>query len=140
VYANIFFWISEGCTARIERALSPGRARSPGLLKRPEREWNLCQTIAVNFDGTPGMGREKIGEIGFPLFQGQLIGATIKVCTDPAHSARVGIDGFLIFALELEHAQMMLVKFIKSFRFRWIHGISFRSLWRSELNAEGVIH
>jgi hypothetical protein len=29
----------------------------------------------------------------------------------------------LTFALELEHAQMMLVKFIKSFRFRWIHGI-----------------
>jgi len=35
---------------------------------------------------------------------------------------------------------MMLIKFIKSFRFRWIHGISSRSLWRSELNAEEVIH
>jgi hypothetical protein len=46
----------------------------------------------------------------------------------------------LSLALELEHAQMMLVKFSKSFRFRWIHGISSRSLWRSELNAAGVIH
>jgi hypothetical protein len=98
------------------------------------------QAIAVNFDGTPGMGRDKIGEVVFPLFQGQLIGATIKVSADTAHSARVGINGFLTFALELEHAQMMLVKFIKSFRFRWIHGISSRSLWRSELNAAGVIH
>jgi hypothetical protein len=35
---------------------------------------------------------------------------------------------------------MLLIKFIKSFRFRWIHGISSHSLWRSELNAEGVIH
>jgi hypothetical protein len=69
------------------------------------------------------MGRDKIGEVVFPLFQCQLIGATIKVCTDPAHSTSVGINGFLTFALELEHAQMMLVKFIKSFRFRWIHGI-----------------
>ncbi len=76
----------------------------------------------------------------FPFFQGQLIGATIKVCTDPAHSARVGINGLLSLALELEHAQMMLIKFIKSFRFRWIHGIPSHSLWRSELNAEGVIH
>jgi hypothetical protein len=56
---------------RIEWAVSPGRARSPGLLKRPERELNLCQTIAVNFSGTPGMGRDKIGEIVVPLFQGE---------------------------------------------------------------------
>jgi hypothetical protein len=46
----------------------------------------------------------------------------------------------LSLALELEHAQMLLIKFIKSFRFRWIHAISSRSLWRSELNAAGVIH
>ena len=98
------------------------------------------QTITVNFDGTPGMGRDKIGEIVFSLFQCQLIGAAIKVSADTAHSARVGINGLLSLALELEHAQMMLIKFIKSFLFRWIHGISSHSLWRSELNAEGVIH
>jgi hypothetical protein len=137
---QIYFFECGAVATRIERVVSPGRARSPGLLKRPERKWNLCKTIAVNFDGTPGMGRDKSGEIVFPLFQGQLIGATIKICTDPAHSVRVGINGFLTFALELEHAQMMLVKFIKSFRFRWIHGISSCSLWRSELNAAGVIH
>ncbi len=39
VYANIFFECGAVAT-RIERAVSPGRARSPGLLKRPEREWN----------------------------------------------------------------------------------------------------
>jgi len=69
------------------------------------------QTIAVNFDGTPGIGLDKVGKILFPLFQGQLIRATIKVCTDPAHSACEGINGLLTFALELEHSQMILMKF-----------------------------
>jgi hypothetical protein len=64
------------------------------------------QAVAVNFDGTPGMGLDKVGKIVFPLFQCQLIGATVKVCTDPADSARIGINGLLTFALELEHAQM----------------------------------
>jgi hypothetical protein len=76
------------------------------------------------------MGLDKIGKIVFPLSRCQLIGATVKICTDPAHGVRVGIDvlrclwGLLTFALALEHAQMMLLKFIKSFCFRWIHGIS----------------
>jgi hypothetical protein len=30
--------------------------------------------------------------------------------------------------------------YLKSFCFRWIHCIFSRSLWRSELNAAGVIH
>ncbi len=60
------------------------------------------QTIAVNFNGTPGMGFHQLGKIFFPLLQDQLIGATIKMLADPAHSPIVGIGGFLTFALKLE--------------------------------------
>jgi len=57
------------------------------------------QTIAVNFYGTPGMGLYQVGEVLFPLLQGQLIGAAIKTFIDPPHSARVGINCLLTFAL-----------------------------------------
>jgi hypothetical protein len=90
----------------------------------PEKQ----QTLAVNFDDAPTMGLDKVGKMLVPLFQDQLIRATIKVCTDPADSARIGINGLLTFALELEHAQMMLIKFIKSIRFCLVHGISSRRL------------
>jgi hypothetical protein len=60
------------------------------------------QPIAVDFDGTPGMGLNKLGKVFFPLFQSQLVGAAIKTFNDPPHSARVGINGFLTFALQLE--------------------------------------
>lgn len=81
------------------------------------------QTIAINFDGTPGMGLDQVGKILFPLFQGQLVRATIKMFPDPAHRARVGINCFLTFALELEQTQVTLVKFIKSIHFGLVHGI-----------------
>jgi len=57
------------------------------------------QTITVNFDGTPGMGLNKLGEVFFPLFQAQLVGAAIKMFTDPPHSTRVGINGIPPFVL-----------------------------------------
>jgi len=81
------------------------------------------QPITVNFDGTPGMGRHQVGKIVFALLQGQLIGAAIKVLPDPAHGARVGINGLLTFALEFESLQVMLIKFIESIRFGLVHGI-----------------
>jgi hypothetical protein len=81
------------------------------------------QAITVNFDGAPGMGLDQVGKILFPLFQGQLIGATIKMVPDPAYGARVGINGLLAFSLELEHMPVTLIKFIKSIGFGLIHGI-----------------
>jgi hypothetical protein len=81
------------------------------------------QAIAVNFNGAPGMGLDEVGKILFALFRSQLIGTTIKLFTHPAHSARVRINGLWTFSLELEHAQMTLIKFIKSIRFSLIHGI-----------------
>jgi hypothetical protein len=42
---------------------------------------------------------------------------------DSAHSARVGINGLLTFALELEQTQVPLIKLIKSVRFGFFHGI-----------------
>jgi hypothetical protein len=82
------------------------------------------QTNTVNFNGTPGMGLDQVGKILFSFFQGQLIGATIKMFTDSAHSARVGLNGLLTFALQLEQSQVTLIKFVKSVCFGLIHGIS----------------
>jgi hypothetical protein len=48
------------------------------------------------------MGFHQVGKIFFQLFQGQLIGATIKMFTDPTHSPSIGTNGLLSFALELE--------------------------------------
>ncbi|MDY0042511.1 MAG: HNH endonuclease [Desulforhabdus sp.] len=84
----------------------------------------MLQTITVDFDGTPGMGLHQIGKILLPLFQAQLIRATIKTFTDPAHSTRIGINGFFAFALQLEQTQVTLIKFFKSIRFSLVHGIS----------------
>jgi hypothetical protein len=81
------------------------------------------QTIAVNFNGTPRVGFHQVGKILFPLFQGQFVGATIKMFSDSAHSARLGINGLLTFALELEQTQVTLIKFVKSIRFSLIHGM-----------------
>jgi hypothetical protein len=58
----------------------------------------------------------------FPLFQGQLIGATIKITPDPAYGARVGINGLLAFSLGFEHAPVTLIKYIQSIGFGLIHG------------------
>ena len=60
------------------------------------------QPIAVNFDGTLGMGLNKLGKLFFPLFQSQLVGAAIKMFNDTPHSACVGINGILTFSLQLE--------------------------------------
>ncbi len=60
------------------------------------------QAITVNLDGTPRMRLNQLGKIIFSLFQGQLIGAAIKMFTDPTHSPRVGINGFLTFTLKLD--------------------------------------
>ncbi len=38
-------------------------------------------------DGAPGMRLNQGGKIIFSLFQGQLIGAAVKITTDPAYSA-----------------------------------------------------
>jgi hypothetical protein len=83
------------------------------------------ETITVNFNGTPGMGLHQVGKILFPLFQSQLIGAAIEMFTDPAHGARVGINGLLTFALKFERTQVTLVKLIKSVRFSFFHGCPF---------------
>jgi hypothetical protein len=81
------------------------------------------QTIAVNFNGTPGMRLDQVGKILFLLFQGQFVGATIKMFSDSAHSARIGINGRLTFALQFEQTQVTLIKFVKSVRFGFVHGI-----------------
>src|SRR5450759_3276517 len=81
------------------------------------------QTITINLDGTPGMGLNQLGKVFFSLFQGQLIGAAIKMLTDPPHSPRIGINGLLAFTLKFEQTQVMLIKFIKSIRFSLVHGI-----------------
>ena len=60
------------------------------------------QTITVNLDGTPGMGLNQLGKVFFSLLQGQLIGAAIKMFTDPTHSPRIGINGLLAFTLKFE--------------------------------------
>jgi hypothetical protein len=57
------------------------------------------QPITVDFDGTPRMGLHQVGEVLFPLFQGQLIRAAIKMLRDPTHGSGVGINGLLTLAL-----------------------------------------
>ncbi len=52
------------------------------------------EPITVNLDGTPGMGVNQFGKVFFALFQGQLIGAAIKIFTDSTYSPRVGVNGF----------------------------------------------
>ena len=81
------------------------------------------QAIAVNFDGTPGMGVNQWGKLKFSLFKGHLIRAAVKIIFDPAHSARVGVNSLVAFALKFEHPQVTLVKLIKSICFCWFHGI-----------------
>jgi hypothetical protein len=81
------------------------------------------QANAVYFNGTPGMGLHQIGKILFPLFQGQFIGATIESFTDSPHGARIRVNGILTFALKFERTQVTLIKFIKSVRFGFFHGI-----------------
>jgi hypothetical protein len=81
------------------------------------------QTIAVDFDGTPGMGLHQVGEVLSPLLQGQLIRAAIEMLPDAAHGSGIGIDGLLTLALQFEQTQVTLTKLIKSNRFSLIHGI-----------------
>ena len=59
-------------------------------------------------------GLNQLGKIKFLLFKGQLIRAAVKIITDPAHSARIGINGFVAFALMFKQSQVTLIKFIKS--------------------------
>ena len=96
------------------------------------------QAITVNLDGTPGMGLNQLGKIFFSLFQGQLIGAAIKMLTDPTHSPRVGINGLLAFTLKFEQAQVTLIKFIKSSFFCWFMVYSFFIV--PGIGQMGVIH
>ena len=60
------------------------------------------EAITVNLDGAPGMRLNQLGKILFSLFQGQSIGAAIKMLGNPTHSPRVGINGLLAFALKFE--------------------------------------
>jgi hypothetical protein len=73
--------------------------------------------------GTPGMGLDLVEKIFLPLFQGQFAGAAIKMLRDPAYGARIGFNGLLTFALEFEESQVTLIKFIKSVRLSFFHGI-----------------
>ncbi len=98
------------------------------------------QTIAVNLDRTPGMGLHQFGKVELSLFQAQLIGAAIKVLTDPTHSPSVCIDGLFTFALQLEQTKMTLIKLIKSIHFSFIHGILPLFKWCPELGSQGRIY
>ncbi len=57
------------------------------------------QTISADFYSTPGMGLHQVGEVLFPLFQGQPIRAAIKMLTHPAHGSGVGIHTLVTLAL-----------------------------------------
>ena len=81
------------------------------------------QAIAVNLDGTPGMGVNQIGKVLFSLFQGQLIGAAIKTFTDSTYAPRIAINGFLTFAIKFKQTQVTFIKFMKSVGFSFVHGI-----------------
>jgi hypothetical protein len=81
------------------------------------------QTIAVDFDRAPGMGLYQVGKVLFPLLQGQLIGAAIKMSCDPAHGSTIGINGLPTLALWFEQTQMTLIELIKSNCFSLVHGI-----------------
>ena len=52
------------------------------------------KSIQVEFDGTPGVGAEQIGEVREQLRLGQVVELIVEIVTDTADGARVGLNRF----------------------------------------------
>ena len=52
------------------------------------------QTIKIEFDCGPRVALQQLAEVARQLIQGECADVMIKILTDAANSARVGIDGF----------------------------------------------
>ena len=72
------------------------------------------QAVAVNFYGTPGVGLDKIGEVGGQLLGAEVVGATLEVLRDTADGTGIGIDGFVAFALQFQGSEVAFVQFVEA--------------------------
>jgi len=63
------------------------------------------ETVQIQFDRTPGVGAEQIGEVGEQLRLGQVMELVLKIVTDAADSTCVGLDGFGLQAFQFKVLQ-----------------------------------
>ena len=71
------------------------------------------QTVQVEFDGGPGVGADEVGEVVGKLGFGDGVNPVIEVGADPAHGARVGIDGLGLQTFESAMLQVRLILLVK---------------------------
>jgi hypothetical protein len=67
------------------------------------------QAIAITFDGGPGTGANQGIELGSELGLGDVSGVGIEEFAQASYGARIGIDGFVGFALALERVNMLTI-------------------------------
>ncbi len=77
--------------------------RHPGFFQHVLVE--ELEAIQVEFDGTPGVGAEQVGEVGEQLRLGQVMELMVKIVTDSADGACIGLDGFGLKAFQCKVLQ-----------------------------------
>jgi hypothetical protein len=75
------------------------------------------QAVSIDFYGTPRMGFDQLGKIGFQLGNAQSIRTAVIMIPNPPNSPCIGVNRFLAFPLQLEQLDMTVVQLVESFGF-----------------------
>ena len=67
------------------------------------------ESVEIELDGTPGVGREQIGKVVGELLPREVIDVVLEVAADAADGAGIGLDSLGLHSLELEMLQMLVV-------------------------------